>query len=85
LELSVVATLELTRDAEASAKKIAADRGWSASAREVLDMPTMLIGSTHELVDLVRTRRERFGVSYFVVRDSQFADAAALVQQLRGT
>ncbi len=82
LELSVIATLQWTEDAEASAAKIASQRGWSVPPRDLLEMPTMLIGTTNELLEGLHARRERFGVSYFVVRDSQMGDAAPLVQRL---
>src|SRR5262249_32586962 len=82
LELSVVATLEWTADPLQAAAGIARQRGWSASARDVLEMPTMLIGTADDLVEKLHACRERFGLSYFVVRDSQLADATLLLEAL---
>jgi probable F420-dependent oxidoreductase len=82
LELSVVATLEWTVKPLETAADIAQRRGWSVPARDVLDMPTMLVGTTDGLVEKLHARRERFGLSYFVVRDSQLAEATLLLEAL---
>ena len=82
LELSAIATLEWTANSHATAERIAQLRGWNVPARDLLEMPTMLIGTTDELLERLHARRERFGLSYFVVRDSQLADAASLLLAL---
>src|SRR5437870_8479466 len=51
LELSIIATLAVSSDAHAAAVHVARQRGWSVSAKEVLDMPTMLVGTTEQLVE----------------------------------
>jgi probable F420-dependent oxidoreductase len=85
LELSVFATFVAADDRTGAAEKLARTRGWEARPEDVLAMPTVLIGSEEQIAeDLVR-RRERHGVSYIVLRDSQLADAAPLVQRLTGT
>jgi len=45
-------------------------------------MPTVLLGSEAEMADAVIERRERYGVSYLVVRDHQLPAAAALARRL---
>jgi len=51
----------------------------------VLDMPTFFIGIEDQIVDDLRQRRERYGVSYIVVRDSQLSEATPVVRRLAST
>jgi probable F420-dependent oxidoreductase len=85
LELSVFATLIVAEDRHDAADMLARQRGWAVPPQEVLEMPTVLVGDTELIVaDLVQRRAEH-GISYIVVKDSQFADAIPLVQRLAGT
>ena len=82
LELSIFATFIGASDRRAAAEKLAGQRGWKASPQEVLRMPTVLIGTAEELAEDHHRRRDQFGISYIVLRDSQLADAAPLVRRL---
>jgi len=48
-------------------------------------MPSMFIGSVDRIVEEVRTRRERYGVSYYVVLDTAMEKIAPIVARLAGT
>ena len=47
-------------------------------------MPSMLIHTTDQVVDDLQRWRASLGVSYIVVRDSQFEAAAPVVRRLAG-
>ena len=82
LELSVFATLIAANDREEAARSLARQRGWAVDPKEVLEMPTVLLGSTEHIIDDLERRRADLGISYIVLRDSQLADAAPVVGRL---
>lgn len=72
-----------TDDRRAKAREIAA-LGIGLTEDEVLDAPTLLIGTPAQMADQLRERRERFGFSYITVLDG-FMDAfAPVVEALKG-
>jgi probable F420-dependent oxidoreductase len=86
LELSVFATFAPASDRIDAARQLAQQRGWQdVPAEAVLDMPSVLIGSEDQMIDDLQRRRERFGLSYIVVRDRQLSEAAPLVARLTDT
>ena len=52
---------------------------------QVLDMPSMFLGTVDEICALMQARRERFGVSYYVVPDRLRDTLAPVVARLSGT
>jgi len=73
-------------DRRQAAERLARERGWQGiSAEQVLEMPSMFIGSVDRIVEEVRTRRERYGVSYYVVLDTAMEKIAPIVARLAGT
>jgi probable F420-dependent oxidoreductase len=83
LELSIVATVVAAEDHLAAAERLAHKEGWpGASAEQVLEMPSVLIGSADRIADQIHERRERYGLSYFVVSDQDMAALAPAVQLL---
>ena len=84
LELSVFATLIGAENRKDAADKLARQRGWAVTPEDVLEMPTVLVGGTEQIVDDLERRRAELGISYIVVRDSQFADTARVVARLAG-
>ena len=82
LELSVFATLVGSTARLLTADALAGQRAWEVSPENVLQMPTVLVGTPDEMAEDLQRRRELFGISYIVVRDSQVADAAPLVRRL---
>jgi len=59
--------------------------GFGAESRDILDMPHFLIGTVDELVDDLRTRRERYGFSFVVVPGDAAEAFAPVVERLSGT
>jgi len=60
-------------------------RGWSGiSAEQVLDMPSLFIGTPDQMVEDLLRRREQYGFSYFVVADASMEAFAPIVTRLAG-
>lgn len=47
-------------------------------------MPSIFIGSVDRIVDEMKARRERYGISYHVVSDSSLKMVAPIVARLAG-
>src|SRR5215471_12755371 len=61
------------------------ERGWDGLPVErVFEMPSIFIGSVDQIVDEMWARRERYGISYYVVRDGSLEIAAPIVAHLAG-
>jgi probable F420-dependent oxidoreductase len=85
IELSAVATIIFADDRRARAEQLARERSWDGvSAEQILDMPALFIGSQDQIVEQMRVRRERFGVSYLVVTDAEMETLAPLVAVVAG-
>jgi len=85
LELSMVLTVVRSEERYRAAEQLAAERGWSSiSAEDVLEMPSLLIGSVEQMVEQLYQRRERYGFSYYIVTDQHLQTLAPLVAQLAG-
>jgi alkanesulfonate monooxygenase SsuD/methylene tetrahydromethanopterin reductase-like flavin-dependent oxidoreductase (luciferase family) len=83
LELSVVATVVPAEDQLAAAERLADDQGWAGlPAERVLAMPSVLIGTADRIADQLHERRDRYGLSYFVVSDQDMTALAPTVQLL---
>lgn len=70
------------------ARDLAARTGVEISARDVLDSPFSLIGSVPELVDKLRSLRQRWGINSFLVGwfdEPTIRDIAPVIEQLAGT
>ena len=84
LELSVVLSLAVTEHPVEAAQALAQARGWDLAPEDVLDMPSVALGSPVALEETLLARRERLGLSYFVVADQSLEAAAPLVARLTG-
>ncbi len=85
IELSMVVTLEIARDQHQKAEQIIQQRGWSGiTANQVLEMPSMLIGSIDQISEKLLSSREKYYFSYFVVSDTHMETFAPIVAQLSG-
>jgi alkanesulfonate monooxygenase SsuD/methylene tetrahydromethanopterin reductase-like flavin-dependent oxidoreductase (luciferase family) len=83
LELNMAAfPVAVTDDAAARAADVAARSG--LSPEEVLASPHVLIGTVDEICDGIEARRERWGVSYWVVPAAQRRKFAPVVERLSG-
>ena len=84
VELSAFATVAIEADAASAAERLAAERGWDGQGAWLLEMPSMLLGPVERIADQLQERRERFGLSYYVVSDELLETAAPLVERLAG-
>jgi probable F420-dependent oxidoreductase len=89
LELNtLMLAIIITNDRQAAAEKIAND--WKLdmekiSIPELLESPTLLIGSEAEMIEELQRRRERYGISYYSIFGEQYIDTfAPIVARLDG-
>jgi probable F420-dependent oxidoreductase len=70
------------------ARRLAARTGVEISAQDVLESPFSMIGSVPDLVETLRTLRQRWGINSFLVGwfdDPAIRDLAPVIEQLSGT
>jgi probable F420-dependent oxidoreductase len=84
IELNVTVFVAIVTDDQASMVERIAP-GFGMSPAEVLASPHALIGSTSQIADALRERRDRFGFSYIVFSGDGFEALAPVVKQLAGT
>ena len=85
IELSIVGSVVIAENRREAAERLARERGWdSMSAEQVLEMPSIFIGSVDQIVDQMQVRRERYGISYYVVTDRSMEMVAPIVARLAG-
>jgi len=85
-EIELMATVfvaNVTEDRDSVAAAMAA--GFGSEPRDVLDMPHFLIGTIDQMIEDIRARRERYGISHIVVPDSAADELAPIVERLAGT
>ena len=86
LELNMVIAPIFTEQRRQRAEQLARERGWSGiAAEDVLDMPSIFIGTPDQIVEDLQRRREQYGFSYFVVSDASMEAFAPLVSRLAGS
>lgn len=84
IELSVTVFLcNVTDDRETVAGMIGG--GFGAEFKDVLEMPHFLIGTEDEIVEDLKRRRERYGISYVIVPGEVADDLAPVVERLLGS
>ncbi len=59
--------------------------GVGLSADEALESPLALVGTTGQITEMIRERRERFGFSYVVIGQAEVDAFAPIVAELAGT
>ncbi|HEV8192550.1 MAG TPA: TIGR03621 family F420-dependent LLM class oxidoreductase, partial [Ktedonobacterales bacterium] len=85
IELSTVIAPILTSDQRQGAERCAREYGWdNVSPEDVLEMPSIFIGSTEQIIEQMEARRERYGLSYYIVSDAIMEEFAPLVARLAG-
>jgi probable F420-dependent oxidoreductase len=83
LELSIVGSVIIAENRREAAERLVHARGWEdLSADKVLEMPSVFIGSVDQIVNEMQGRRERYGISYYVVPDSSLEMVAPIVARL---
>ncbi len=85
VELSIVSSVLIAENRREAAERLAREREWDGmSVDKVLEMPSIFIGSVDQIVDDMRIRRERYGISYHVVSDRSLEAVAPIVARLAG-
>lgn len=85
LELSKIVTVVTSDHPEQAAAGLARKRGWSGvTPDQVLEMPSVLIGTEDGIAELLLERRERYGFSYYVVGRASMSALAPVVARLSG-
>lgn len=85
VEINTIVNVVVADDARQEAERLIAARGWSGiTPDEVLDMPSFVIGTVDRIVDTLEARRERFGLTYYVVSDAALETFAPVVARLSG-
>jgi probable F420-dependent oxidoreductase len=85
IELSMVVTVIIDEQRHQAAEQLARDKGWTGiSSGQVLEMPSIFIGSAERIIEDMQMRRERFGFSYLVLPDHALETAAPIVGRLAG-
>ena len=85
IELSLIPTIIPTDDRRGRAERLIAERGWSGvTVDDVLAMPSLLLGTSEEIVGDLLARRERYGFSYYIVADGDMETLAPFVARLAG-
>ncbi len=85
LELSIIVNPIVTNDRRQGAEQVARARGWTdLSLEEILQMPTICIGTMEQIEAQMLELRARFGITYFMISDSLMEVCVPLVQRLSG-
>jgi len=83
LELTImVSDVIVTGNRRAAAERLAGEL--NISAGDVLESPHLLIGTIEEIVTDLQRRRQQFGISYYVVVESNLEKLAPVVARLTG-
>ena len=83
IELNIIcSTVEITNDRRAAAERIASNL--PITAEEVLESPSMLIGTVDEIMETLQERRARYGFSYFVILEPVMEAFSPVVAALAG-
>jgi hypothetical protein len=86
IELNVTASVVVTDNRREEAERIARGRECTGiSADDVLQMPSVFIGSVETIVAEILQRRESFGFSYFAIPDRALAAPLPIVIRLAGS
>jgi probable F420-dependent oxidoreductase len=86
VELNMVIAPILTSDRRQGAEQCARQHGWNTIRPEnVLEMPSIFIGSIEQISEQMDERRERYGFSYYIVSDDDMETFAPIVARLAGS
>jgi probable F420-dependent oxidoreductase len=85
LELNALVQRVEVTDHRYTAAEVLAGRWPQLSAAEILQSPYVLIGTVDQIVEDLQSRRERWGISYYVVFERDMDAFAPVVARLAGT
>ena len=85
LELNMIIAPVFTEHRRQKAEQLIHERAWgSVSVEQVLEMPSVFIGTPDQVAEEMWRRRERYGFSYYVVSDALMEAFAPVVTLLAG-
>jgi probable F420-dependent oxidoreductase len=84
LELSALVQRVMVTDAPRQAAEELAKRWSQLSAEEILEAPYAIIGTVDHLVEELQKRRERWGISYYVIFEPYMDAFTPVVSRLTG-
>ena len=82
LELSALVQRVIVTDARRQAAEDLARRWTQLSADEILESPYVLVGTVDQQVEDLLARRERWGISYYVVQEPSMQALAPIIARL---
>jgi probable F420-dependent oxidoreductase len=83
IEISIFATIIRTNRRRESTENLIRERGWEGlEPEDVWAMPSVLIGTAHEIAENVEQLRQRHHISYWITSDSVVDDVAAVIGAL---
>ena len=85
LELNALVQRVVVTDDRHRAAQELAKRWPSLSAEDLLESPYLLIGTVDQMVEDLRARRERWGISYYTTFEPYMDALAPVVNRLAGT
>ena len=81
---ALVHNFRLTDDREAAAEEVRVQNGLNLTVEEILDVPTILIGTPEQLAAHLTEQRERLGISYYTVLEPHIEQFAEVIKAVRG-
>jgi len=85
LELNMIIAPIFTEHRRQKAEQLIRERAWGGvSVEQVLEMPSVFIGTPDQVAEEMWRRRERYGFSYYVVSDALMEAFAPVVTLLAG-
>lgn len=85
LELNMIIAPIFTEHRRQKAEQLIRERAWGGvSVEQVLEMPSIFIGTPEQVADEMWRRREHYGFSYYVVSDALMEAFAPVVTILAG-
>lgn len=83
IELNILNQVLEVTDTPRPAVEALSER-WGLSPEDIEESPHVMIGSVESIIESLLERRERFGISYVVIRLVAMEDFAPVVARLRG-
>jgi probable F420-dependent oxidoreductase len=84
LELNALIQRVIVTDDRAKAAEELARQWTPLTAAEILESPFVMLGTVDEIVEALHRRRERWGISYYVVMEPALETFAPVVARLAG-
>jgi hypothetical protein len=82
---ALVQRVIVTDDRRRVAEDLVRERWSQLSAEDILGSPYALIGTVDELVEDLKARRQRWGISYVLIHEPYLEALAPVIARLAGT